>query len=659
VSLAAALPLPVASPKAVAPTGRTAQLTALSRRRGRSALIEAGLLAGFLALAAVQTGVVSNLGRQAFAGPDPIIDIWTLHWVATHLLKDPPRLFEGNIFFPARDTVLFSDPLVGPAVLVQPLLLFTSNPLLLYNAAVLLALALTSHGLWRLTRALGADGVSALVPAVAVPYCAHQLHHLTHLNLAAICGLPWLLLASIRLLERPGWPAAAGTALAFAWQASTSGYQAFTCAVLSLTVAAWGFRAFARRHTIAWAIAAALLAAVLLAPYVLAFLRVDATAGMEREVQDIVVHSLSVPDDLVRTPAYAWRWLLPSGGDSAFPGLTVLALAVVAAVRARGPYVRLLLLVAAVFLVLSLGPALVVRGRAVMALPYGFLHQHVPLLRAGRHPVTFVIATVLALGVLAGLGLAALPVPVPVRALAVGLALVETLAPSPKRSDRGPLPEAYGWLAAHGAQAVAELPYDDDARQLWAAYHGLCTTAGISPYAPADHMELAQRITHEWKREPAGGLEGMVSLAIFKRRVPVTHLLLNPGVAPALVHNVAATPETFTFLHATSDGARIYEVRRGGSGPLIRRAFREEQLRGATLEVRLGGRAIPLRIALNGADLARTEGGATVVRVPVPGDRIWSEANQVEIAALDGTTTVDLEDVTALPPPGVAAAFCR
>jgi len=117
--------------------------------------------------------------------------------------------------------------------------------------------------------------------------------------------------------------------------------------------------------------------------------------------------------------------------------------------------------------------------------------------------------------------------------------------------------------------------------------------------------------------------------------------------------------QTFTFLHATSDGARIYEVRRGGSGPLIRRAFREEQLRGATLEVRLGGRAIPLRIALNGGDLARTEGGATVVRVPVPGDRIWSEANQVEIAALDGTTTVDLEDVTALAPPGVAAAFCR
>src|SRR4029079_8318651 len=137
----------------------------------------------------------------------------------------------------------------------------------------------------------------------------------------------------------------------------------------------------------------------------------------------------------------------PAGGDSAFPGLTVLVLAGVAAARARGPHGRLLLLVAAVFLFLSLGPALVWRGRPVMPLPYGFLHEHVPLLRAGRHPVTFVLATVLALGVLAGLGLAALRAPVPVRALAVGLALVETLGPSPKRSDRGPLPEAYGWLA--------------------------------------------------------------------------------------------------------------------------------------------------------------------------------------------------------------------
>ena len=616
------------------------------------------MLLGFLALAAAETGLVSNLGSRAFAGPDPVIDIWTLHWVATHLLKDPARLFEGNIFFPAHDTVLFSDPLIGPALLVQPLLPFTSNPVLLYNAAVLSALALTSHGLWRLTRALGADWVSALLPAIAVPYCAHQIRHLTQMNLAAICGLPWLLLALLRLLERPGWRTAAATALAFAWQAGTSGYQAFTCAALCLTVAAWGFRAFARPRTIVFAVVAALLAGGLLAPYIAGFLRLDAADRMERPVEDIVTHSLSLPDGLFRTQAYAWRWLFRLRGDSAFPGLIVLVLAGTAAVSARGPHVRLLLLVAAVFLLLSLGPVLVLWGHAVMPLPYGFLHEHVPLLRAGRHPVTFVIGAVLALGVLAGLGLAALRQPVLVRALAVGLAFLETLAPSPKRIDRGTLPEAYVWLGAHGAQAVAELPYDEDAPQFWAAYHGLCTTAGISPYSPAEHMELAQRVSHDWKREQSTpGLEGTASLAFFKRRIPVTHLLLNPGRAPGLVREIDATPSTFTFLYETGEGARIYGVRRGGLGPAIRRAFRDDQLRGATLEVGLRAPAgIPVRVGLNGTELARTTGGAAVLRLALPDHLLRRGANEVDVSAVDGATPVELLDLSVLPGP---SAPCR
>lgn len=625
--------------------------------RGRAALVDGAVLVGFLALAVAETGLGSSLATRAFAGPDPVIDIWTLHWVAVHLLKDPARLFDGNIFFPAHDTVLFSDPLLGPALLVQPLLPFTANPVLLYNAAVLSVLALTSHGLWRLTKALGADGLSALLPGIAVTYCAHQVRHLTQLNLTGICGLPWLLLALLRLLERPGWRTATLTALAFAWQAGTSGYQAFTCALLSLTVAAWGFRAFARPRTIVFAVVAAALAGVLLAPYVLGFRRLYATEQMERPVEDIVTHSLSLPDGLVRTQAFAWRWLLRRRGDSAFPGLAVLVLALAAVGRARGPSVRLLLLVAAVFLVLSLGPVLVIWGRPVMPLPYGFLHEHVPLLRAGRHPVTYVIATVMALGVLAGIGLAALRAPVPVRVLALAAALLETLAPYPKMVDRGSLPEAYTWLADHGAQAVAELPYDEDAPQFWAAHHRLCTTAGISPYSPAEHMGLAQRISHEWKREEdPPGLEGTVSLAYFKRHIPVTHLLLNPSRPAALVREVEATPATFTFLYETPQGARIYRVRRSGSGPRIRRAFRDDQLRGAVLQLDVRAPAgVSALVRLNGTELARTTQDPAVLRVPVPERLLRRGANEVEVAALDGVSSVELIDVISEP----AAPVCR
>jgi hypothetical protein len=329
----------------------------------------------------------------------------------------------------------------------------------------------------------------------------------------------------------------------------------------------------------------------------------------------------------------------------------VLVLAASAAARPRGPHVRLLLLLAAVFLVLSLGPVLVVQGHAVMPLPYRLLHEHVPLLRAGRHPVTFVIGAVLALGVLAGLGLSALRLAVPVRALVLGLAFLETVAPSPKRVDRGMLPEAYGWLAAHGAQAVAELPYDQDAPQFWAAFHGLCTTAGISPYSPAEHMGLAQRVSHEWKHEGAApGLEGTVSLAFFKRHIPVTHLLVNPGRPPGMVREIEATPSQFTSLQESSVGELIYVVGRGGLGPLIRRSFRDDQLRGATLVVRIRAPAgAPARVRLNGTELARTTGGAADLSLAPPESLLRRGANEVEVAALDGSTPVELLDIGVRP----------
>jgi hypothetical protein len=161
-------------------------------------------------------------------------------------------------------------------------------------------------------------------------------------------------------------------------------------------------------------------------------------------------------------------------------------------------------------------------------------------------------------------------------------------------------------------------------------------------------MELAQRIGHEWKREPAGDLEGMVSLAMFKRRVPVTHLVLSPGRPPALARNVEATPDTFRFLYEAADGARIYRVRRGGSGPLIRRLFREEQLRGATLEVRFRARGgVPAVVRLNGTDLGPTTAGSPLLRVLVPEGLVKHDAIRSRSPPWTASAR-ELEDVVAL-----------
>src|SRR5687768_1095811 len=73
-------------------------------------------------------------------GPDPLSHLWMVSWLTGHAF-DPARIFHGNIFHPAAHAALFTDMSLGTAVLVLPLRIMTTEPLLLFNAATILAFA--------------------------------------------------------------------------------------------------------------------------------------------------------------------------------------------------------------------------------------------------------------------------------------------------------------------------------------------------------------------------------------------------------------------------------------------------------------------------------------------------------------------------------------
>src|SRR5438445_2696894 len=150
---------------------------------GRDFVREALIVSGFTLMALLRTGLGRGLGTRFFVGVDAVQDVWILNWVTGHLVRDPARLWEGNNFFPSHDAILFCDPLLGPAVLVLPLRLFTSNPVFLYNAAVLLVLVAASWGFYRLAWKLSDDRRAALLAGFAIPYLPQQTHHMIHLNL--------------------------------------------------------------------------------------------------------------------------------------------------------------------------------------------------------------------------------------------------------------------------------------------------------------------------------------------------------------------------------------------------------------------------------------------------------------------------------------------
>src|SRR5262249_58062898 len=107
-----------------------------------------------------------------------LIDMWTIYWLARHLLS-PAQLFEGNIFHPSTHAVLHSDLSMGTVVLVAPLRLFVHDPVPFYNLAVLASLAFagwTFHLLARhLTGSRSAGPPARRPPALRPPHLRPRL----------------------------------------------------------------------------------------------------------------------------------------------------------------------------------------------------------------------------------------------------------------------------------------------------------------------------------------------------------------------------------------------------------------------------------------------------------------------------------------------------
>jgi hypothetical protein len=573
--------------------------------RWARALLIAG---GFLVLALVETGLWRAPASLIWAGPDPSHDVFMLNWMSGHLFSGPGKMFDANIYYPARDSILFCNPLLAPALLASPVRAFTANPIFIFNAAQVLTLTVTSIGFYLLALRLFDDRGAALLAGAVIPFNAQVAAQLVHLDHMAIPGFPFAVLALLELFERPRVFPALVLAVAFALQAGTNGYHAWSILILCLVVAAWGWRAFRSPRTIAAVAGAAALALVLLAPYVLGFLRLRGDQKLGFRMEDNRAYSVELPGGLLQTKARVWESALgklADGNRPVFPGAVVLVFAALALRRWREPRVRLLLLWAGVFFVLSLGPELILFGNAVAPLPYAFLFQHVPLFDSMRHPVTFAAAWLMALGLLAAAGLVSSGAsrrPWLV-ALVLALAVAETLKSPPRRVAREMrLPEAYTWLLGQPRGAVLELPFEDQDAEWRSMFHGLpVLNGGCGSFDPEDYGALRRFVEREWNVPAPDGLEAFRSVGYFKGRFPARYVVVRPRGA-AYRESLARTPRSFELVQETVAGDRVYRVRRGGRGPVLRRAFRDDQLRAGPVRAHLrGAEGTTVRVFLNDA----------------------------------------------------------
>ena len=419
----------------------------------------------FVALTAVHTWPIAAAPAHwaRIDNGDGALNVWAVNWVGTHLFRDPARIAEANIFFPERHALAFSEMLLVQGAFAAPAIALGAPPVLAFNVAVLTGFVFTGFAfcllMWRWTGSWAAGYVCGSLAA----FNAHTLVRIAHVQTLHVEFFALALFALDRVIATRRVRDACWLGVGFALHALTSIYL-MVFAVWTLSFAAVGrIGEISRAGIVSMALrfaAAALVAAVLLFPYLSVYLDLRAQ-GLSRDAADVVAASWH---DYLGTGAHihlSWsRRFFSSVASFSFPGVVAMVLAAVAVSTPafRGdPRVRMCA-VAAIG-----GVAVSMAGRASF---YPALHNLIPMLQAVRVQAHLGQLVLIMIAVLAGFGTATISRrwagarwwPAMAAALALAVNIEALRAPIGfVWFDR--VPPIYDALKAEANAVVAELPF--------------------------------------------------------------------------------------------------------------------------------------------------------------------------------------------------------
>ncbi len=490
--------------------------------------------------------LVTQLTDHVLAYGDPVDSAWRLGWGQQQILAHPLHLFDANIFYPYDRTYLFDELLLGIALITLPLRLLTTNPVLIYNLALLSTFVLSAGASYALARHLRCGPVASFVAGLIYAFAPLHMAHLTHLGLLSGQYFPLAILLLDRIV-RPAahwsagvrWRDAVALAVVLALQALSAQYYAFYLffvvgGFVGLRLIQEGLRRqFPAPMVWARLLVAGALAAVCVAPFFFGYRTVQGDYVVERSIAQNAYYSANIAS-FFTADGQNWLWgtltapLREYGRYTLerlmFPGLIALLLAVIGVVAGwRRWLVQYLICLGLGAAILALGPNLYLTAdnKSILftRMPYGFLYFHLPGFDSMRVPARF--------GILYGLsvaGLAAVGVnwllgwvatwrlkAIAGRTVGIGLAVILCLgisieslnrpfAPVPL-ATREQAPPVYRWLATQSDAVVLELPFVipdhpdqtgmlGDLYQFYSLYHQRPVVNGSANVLPKGYKAL-------------------------------------------------------------------------------------------------------------------------------------------------------------------------
>lgn len=377
--------------------------------------------AWFVALAVILTWplVLSPASKLAAlegqAIGDPYLNLWILGWDLQTIADQPAslfnlRIFDANIFHPARQTLTYSDNFLLQAIALTPLYAITGDPILCYNLLFFGSLVASALAMFAFIRAVTGSTWGAVVAGTVWGFWPYHFAHQIHLQLQALYLMPLTFLFLHRVIAgRRRWDAL-GLGVTVGLQAIASVYYGVIGGVGVIVSTILISRAVGGRRVgllIRRLLMAVVIGLIVVAPVLVPYLQAQQREGFGRNLFEAARHAAS-PWSYVTVPRvnalYASTGVMrvDQGVEgSLFPGLVVIALAVLGARVARKQGSRPLAMSAygliVTGIILSLGPD------GIRPL-YAFLQKWVFGFQAIRAPGRFSVLVTFGLACLAALG---------------------------------------------------------------------------------------------------------------------------------------------------------------------------------------------------------------------------------------------------------------
>jgi len=494
---------------------------------------------------------------------DVMLNEWIVAWIQHQIVRDPLRLFEGNIFYPSHDTLAFSEPLIVPALLGAPVRALGASPVLVHNVLTIAGLALTALAVYALLYAWTQEPLPSLIAACGFAFSAHLLLRTTHLQALHAYGLPLALLAVDRLIVSQRTRDACWLALWLVVMAYTSLYLATFGIVLTAAaiLVRWQDWAARWRSMLACVVLTAALSGAIVLPLSVPYRRVASEQGMMRSLANVADFS-ATPRNYLQ-PRERFNEL-----DSFFPGVCVLLVSCAAVIlvwrspagdRLHAGRVLMLVVVGATGFVLSLGTNTPV---------YGWLFSAFPPLSGIRVAARFGLLFLLGLAALAGIGASSIRRAAVfgrwsnamLVAILVGVNAEAMRAPFEYRQFDG-IPNLYSLLAREpGPVVLVEQPFYPPEGIFENAEYMLNSTAhwrslmnGYSGFIPAPYREYVKTF---WFFPREHAIDAM-------RRAGVTHVIVHPhrfGVDAGHVEEAIQKSPYFERIAVGSRGITLYRL---------------------------------------------------------------------------------------------------